>query len=99
MKYDLLISDEAFFDIEYALHYYAFLPVENLETRFWQQLKDGMDYITKHPKTLAVKYREIRIYNLPNFPYQIHYLLHEKTVSVVGVFHGSSDPNSWEERL
>ena len=98
-KYRLLVSDEAYWDMVEAIDYYKSLSPGTLEDRFREQLKEGMDYITRYPQHFAIKYKGIRIYNLKRFPYQIHYLLEGEVVMVFGVFHGSSDPNSWENRL
>ena len=99
MKYKLLISDEAYWDIADAVDYYRHLLSENLENKFRAQLKVGFDYITENPEHFAIKYKGIRIYNLKTFPYQIHYLLEKENIFVFGVFHGKSNPNSWVKRL
>ncbi len=94
MKYRLLVSQEAYWDIVEAINYYKSLSVPFLVDRFRKQLKEGMDYITRYPLHLAIKYKNIRIYNLKKFPYKIHFMLDGKTVMIFGVFHGSSDPDS-----
>ncbi|MDY0088943.1 MAG: type II toxin-antitoxin system RelE/ParE family toxin [Flavobacteriaceae bacterium] len=99
MKYKLFLSDEALWDIQDAFDYYTFIPSENLEHRFIQQIETGLDYITLYPENLAVKYKKTRIYNLMDFPYQIHFRIEKDTVLVFGIFHGKSNPKSWEERL
>jgi len=69
MKHRLLISEEAYEDIVQAILYYRGLSSNDLENRFKQQLKGGIDYISLHPQHFAIKYRQIRIYNLRSFPY------------------------------
>lgn len=76
-----------------------FFPIEELEERFLTQLKNEFEYIVKHPHSLAVKYKDIKISNLNNFPYQIHYLITKNVVRVFGVFHEKSTPKSWVKRL
>ncbi|MGC4130568.1 MAG: type II toxin-antitoxin system RelE/ParE family toxin [Bergeyella sp.] len=98
MKYQLLISEEAFWDIEDAVEYYSEIS-ENLENRFLKQLKEGLSRITKYPLHYALKYKQIRICNFKNFPYQIHFSVEENRILVFGIFHGRSNPKSWEERL
>lgn len=98
MKYRLLVSDEASWDIQDAYNYYAEIPYENLENRFLQNLEEGLNYIKLHPENLAVKHKEIRIYNLSKFPYQINFKIEENTLLVFGVFHGRSNPKSWIKR-
>ncbi|MBA3985855.1 MAG: hypothetical protein H0X63_04605 [Flavobacteriales bacterium] len=64
MKYRLLLSNEASWDIQNAFDYYAEIPYENLDTRFSQNLEEGLDYIKLNPEKIAVKYNQILIYNL-----------------------------------
>lgn len=99
MKYKLLVSEEAYWDISDAIDYYKHVLSENLEYSFREELKRGFDYITENPEHLAIKYNEIRIYNLKKYPYQIHYLLNQKSVLVFGVFHGKTNPKNWIERI
>ena len=99
MKYWLLIAQEAYYDIEDAITYYGDKSGEELKNRFKEQLTHALKYITVHPRSLAVKYRGIRICNLDYFPYQIHYLLEDKKVIVFGVFHEKINPKSWNKRL
>lgn len=94
-----MVSDEAYLDMVDAINYYKGLSTWNLDYRFKEQLNEGMDYIIRYPHHFAIKYKGIRIYNLKGFPYQIHYLLEGNVVMIFGVFHGSSDPKSWENRL
>lgn len=96
---NLWISEEALYDIEEARSYYFGTSVENLKRRFREQLIKGLQYISSNPLELALKYRNIRTYNLKIFPYQIHYLYEDDKVMLMGVFHGKSDPQSWEDRI
>ncbi len=98
MTYQLLLTDETLLDIKDAIDLYTSIPSSNLENKFKEKLEKGIQYISLNPETLAVKYKEIRIYNLKKFPYQIHYIIRENTILVIGVFHGRSNPKSWEER-
>lgn len=98
MKYRLLISDEATWDILEAYDYYSEIPSENLEQRFLVNLEEALNYITVNPKKLAVKYKHSRICNLTQFPYQIHFTIEKNTILVFGVFHGKRKPTSWIKR-
>ncbi len=95
MSYKLLLSDEAYYDILDAIEFYRILASPKIENKFREQL----DYISKNPLNLSVKYRNIRIYNLKNFPFQIHFLVIEDFIFVIGIFHGKSNPKSWIDRM
>lgn len=99
MSYKLLLSDEAYYDILDAIEFYRILASPKIENKFREQLKFGIDYISKNPLNLSVKYRNIRIYNLKNFPFQIHFLVMEDSIYVIGIFHGKSNPKSWIDRM
>jgi len=99
VKYSLLLSDDSYRDIQEAYDYYTQIPYENLENRFLLNVEEGLNYIQVHPKKIAVKYREIRIYNLTQFPYQIHFKIEKNILLVFGVFHGKSNPKSWVKRI
>lgn len=95
---NLLVSEEAFWDIKEAVGYYSRIS-ENVANNFKEKLAEGLDYIVLNPLKISLKYKTIRTYNLHNFPYQIHFIFEEERVMVVGVFHGKSNPQSWEDRL
>lgn len=94
----LLISEEAFWDIKEAIGYYSQIS-ESISEKFKEQLSKGLDYIVSNPLTITLKYKIVRSYNLRSFPYQIHFIYEEERVMIVGVFHGKSNPKSWEDRL
>ena len=99
MNYKLLISEESVFEIEDAILYYKKFESEKLLNRLNSQINIGLDYISTNPLNLAVKYKGIRIYNLKNFPYQLHYLVDENLVNVIGFFHANSNPKNWNNRI
>jgi hypothetical protein len=57
MKYRLLVSDEAYWDMVEAIDYYKSLSSGTLDNRFKEQLKEGMDYITRYPQHFSLKYK------------------------------------------
>src|SRR5690606_21935433 len=99
MKYKLLISDEAYWDIADAVDYYRHLVYESLENKDRTQLKAGFYYSTENTEHYAIIYKGIMIYHLKSLPYQIHFLLDKENILVFRVFHGKSNPNAWEKRL
>ncbi|MDR2815840.1 MAG: hypothetical protein LBB62_03960 [Proteiniphilum sp.] len=58
MKYRLLVSDEAYWDMAEAINYYKSLSPGTLVNLFKEQLKEGMDYITRYPQHFAIKYKK-----------------------------------------
>ena len=99
MKYTLLFSDEAFYDLSDACDFYKNVVSEKTENNFKEEIRLGINYLQENPLNLAVKYKNVRIYNLKHFPFQIHFLIKEDTILVIGIFHGRSNPISWTDRI
>lgn len=98
MIYKVLVSDEAIFDITEASFWYD-SQKKRLSKKFQQDIKKGIDYLSKEPKTLQIRYKNVRIYFTKIFPFGIHYVIQENTVKVIGVFHSNKNPKSWSSRL
>ncbi|TGV00329.1 hypothetical protein [Flavivirga rizhaonensis] len=98
MIYEVLVSDEAIFDITEASFWYD-KQKKGLADKFQQDIKIGIDYLSKEPLTIQKKYKDVHIYFTNVFPFGIHYVLKGKTVKIIGVFHTSKDPKNWSKRL
>ncbi len=70
---------------------------KGLGRRFSGQVREKVRYICENPKSVPIRYDEIRTAVLDVFPFMIHYAIDEgqKVVVVTGVFHTSRDPSSW----
>lgn len=97
MAYKLITSPETENDIVKAIEYYLDIRKE-LAQQFLIELKAAKEYIHKNPEKIQVRYKNIRIAFLKQFPYCIHFTISDKTITIVAVFHTSQNPNIWEER-
>lgn len=95
MRYKLLILEEAFFDMEDAIEFY---DTPQTQQTFAKRLHEGLKKVGKNPLLFAIKYSKVRIYNLSPYKHQIHYRIIDKSVQIIAIFYGTSDPNSWLER-
>ncbi|MCB0397513.1 MAG: type II toxin-antitoxin system RelE/ParE family toxin [Flavobacteriales bacterium] len=98
MRYRLWLSDESRFDILDAFVWYE-TQRDGLGKDFELCLEAAFFSLTRNPRTCQVVYKKIRIFYISRFPYGIHYLVEKENIRILGVFHTSRNPNSWEERL
>jgi len=97
MKYELLISDDSEDDIESAYLWYETQKI-NLGFAFETKLEEGFLNIRKNPIAFQVRYDDIRIHFINQFPFGIHYYVDKHIVKVVAVLHTSRNPEKWYER-
>ena len=93
----LLITDDAFLDIQEITLYYESIRT-GLSLDFELCLESGFDEITKSPSLFQCRYKEVRIRFIERFPYGVHYIFHKNTIQVIGVFHTSRSPKNWKMR-
>lgn len=58
--------------------------------------EEAVDVLSRNP-FFEVRYRNLRIYNIKRFPYQIVYLMEVEHVKIVAFFHASRDPKEWKK--
>jgi len=98
MKFSLIIRPEAEADLADAYDWYE-RQREGLGAEFLSSVNDGMKLIRGNPRLFPVIRKEAHRALIHRFPYGILFVIHGEIVSVVGVFHASRDPKSWDERL
>ena len=69
MSYQLLILEEALLDMEDAIEFYDTFQAQQ---KFSKRLQEGLKVVKENPLILAVKYNNVRIYNLRPYKHQIH---------------------------
>jgi len=91
-KFQILIEDRAFIEIQNAYEFYEGRQ-EGLGIRFNQEVNNAIDLLKQTP-FFQIRYDNFRCYPLKNFPYMIHYEIAEasNTVTIYGVIHTSMNP-------
>ena len=69
-----------------------------LPRRFRQAVEAGLELIELHPQGYPLVYRTVRRVFLRRFPYALFYFIDGETAVVFGCFHGSRDPQAWQDR-
>ena len=98
MIYNVLVSDEAVFDITEASFWYD-QQNKGLAQKFQQEIKVGIEYLPKEPKSIQIRYKNVDIHCTKIFPFGIHYIIEAKTVKIIAVFHTSKNPTNWSDRI
>lgn len=97
MTYKLIATSESESDIVKALDYYKKID-HQLARRFLKDLKVTINYIHKHPQKIQLRYATIRVAFMNNFPFGIHFRLQNDTITIVAIFHTSTDAKKWYVR-
>ncbi len=95
---EVILKPEAELDVAEAYGWYEERD-KGLGTEFNRALETCLYQIQRHPEMYPVVYKEVRQAVTRRFPYSIFYLIEEKTVYVVSVFHASRDPQAWKDRV
>ncbi len=58
--------------------------------------EEGIEIICRSP-LLEERYRNLRLYNIRRFPYQIIYSIENDLITVVAFFHVKRNPKNWKK--
>ena len=94
MKYHLFLSKKAIKQIKHACDWYKEQQL-GLDILFLTELDKNILYVEKNPLKSQVRYKEVRIRFLKKFDFGIHYILEEKNIFVLAVFHTSQSDKKW----
>ena len=97
-EYRLVLQPVAANDIAEAHDWYE-SQREGLGSEFLDEIQKAFLQLQSHPMAFRVMYGEYRQSIVRRFPYVIHYHVEGDRVSVVGVFHGHRDPQTWRDRI
>lgn len=95
---DVHFIKEALWDVEEIIFWYE-QQRKGLSYDFELCLEAGIDEVSRNPDSFQKKYKSIRIKYIARFPYGIHYLTKEASITVIGIFHTSRSPKNWSKRL
>jgi len=97
MSYTVSIAEAAEKDLHEAFKWYEEKQI-SLGRRFKTSVSNVIDSIQRHPLHSSVRYKNTRVRFLHDFPYGIHYRVHEHYILILAVFHMSRNPERWESR-
>jgi plasmid stabilization system protein ParE len=82
-------QSKAAFDYYWALN-------EKLGQKFLGRIDEAVDLLLLNPYAFRKRYKEARIINLRQFPYQLIYRVVKDEIIVFSFFHSKSDPEKWQ---
>lgn len=82
MKYKFVYRPFVKEDLQKATAYYKAIS-SNLAKDFLFRIKEAKKYIALNPEGDDVMYQDIRMHNLYQFPYQIHYYIDHKNKLII----------------
>lgn len=92
-----MLTPKAISDIQKAIDYYD-EQQPGLGLKFDKSLDNHFAILKKNPH-YQVRYNNVHCLPLRKYPYMIHFLIENKTVRIVAVFHTSLNPDdNWGRR-
>jgi plasmid stabilization system protein ParE len=58
--------------------------------------EEGIEAIQRNP-FFEERYKNLRLYNIHRFPYQIIYYVENDLITIVAFFHARRDPKNWKK--
>lgn len=98
MSYSILVRPKAKADIREAALWYE-KQHAGLAGPFLLSVAKAIDGLRATPKMHQIVVDDIRRKLLQRFPYFLYYQVEESRVVVVGLFHTSRDPQTWQDRV
>ena len=90
MKYYLEIRPPARVDSFECFDYYSDIS-QSVAERFDLELDEVLNRIAGNPNLFQIRYRDVRVAYLQNFPIGVHYLVFKKKIQIIAIFHTKVD--------
>lgn len=88
MVYRLIISPEAFRDIDLAECYFK---SKQIEKAFLKDLGEQITFLEKSPLSRQIRYKNIRIHLFEKFNYAFHYIVVDNEVRILRLLNQNQD--------
>ena len=98
MNYNLRIRPEAERDLSQAYSWYKSKSAD-LGDDFLHRIENSFLRIKQNPLLYPVIHKQARRMLVRSFPYSIIFVLSDKTITVIAVFHFKRDPKNLASRL
>jgi len=82
MKWKMVYRPFVKQDLQKAIQYYKVIS-PNLAKDFLNRVREAESYILQNPFGDDVMYKQIRMHNLKQFPYHLHFFIDDKNIKVV----------------
>lgn len=97
--YKVHLIPAAYNDLNDARVWYRKINPE-LPKKLNRHVKMAMKRIRSLPTAYTIRYHNVRIANIPIFPYAIHFIIEApNTVVILAIHHTAIDPDKWLKRV
>ena len=86
MEYTVFLSEEAKFNLQESADYYLKVSA-NLNQRFEKELDNCITSLKREPFLYQIRYKNIRIAYLENFPFGIHFIIEKEAILILKILH------------
>lgn len=99
MNYQFVNRPAVKTDIVNAVDYYKNISPE-LAKQFLFRLREAQIHIAKSPLGFQVKYKNVRMLLLKQFPYHVHYITdgQSKCIIIIAIIHAYKNPMDYSDR-
>ena len=99
MSYTFVNRPSVRLDIITATDYYKKINPE-LAKQFLFRIREAKVYIERSPLGFQIKYNQVRMLLLKQFPYHIHYLIDDtkQQIIILAVIHAYKNPTDYTDR-
>ena len=97
MNYNLIVRPEAEAEIKEAFVWYE-QQVIGLGSQFLLVVDAAINSIQQNPLQYPIIYKDIRRALTRRFPYQVFFVINDKKIVIIAVFHGMRNPVIWKNR-
>ncbi|MFV8392722.1 type II toxin-antitoxin system RelE/ParE family toxin [Flavobacterium sp. LB2P6] len=97
MNYETVILEEAKHDFKETFEWYKSIQPK-LGERYKSSFKESLKIIKSNPLLFQIRYDDNRVALIENFPYLIHFNIHNNKIVIKAVFHTSRNAEIWIER-
>jgi plasmid stabilization system protein ParE len=86
-------------DIQDIVDYYKNIHLE-LAIEFLDRLEEAKKHIANFPEAFQIKYKNVRMVLLMQFPYQIHYIVDEEKMQIIilAIIHAYKKPRDYSKK-
>ena len=97
MKFSVRLRKEAEEEIRAAFKWYE-IQVKGLGHEFLLSVDACLSSLKREPEMYPAVHLEIRRALLKRFPFGVFYLIEDRSIIVLAVFHARRNPNVWKTR-
>jgi plasmid stabilization system protein ParE len=97
MNYSFVNRPAVKADLISAVSYYKKISPE-LAQKFLDRVKEAKNHIALSPEGFQVRYKNVRIKTLEQFPFNIHYLIdnQKQQIVILAIVHGYKKPEQYK---